>query len=95
MGVRELPLEQISCHRITNSFLYTPDVSQNDLPPGVFRTDDAPIRQTADDTPPLQPDWKDFIALTLAAYSIILPYLFAILGGIVVVFLLLGWLFLR
>ncbi len=73
---------------------------QNDLPPGVYRNDGAkraddgaPIRQTSDDVPNIKPDWKDFIALTFAAYSIILPYLFAIIGGVIVVFLLLGLLF--
>lgn len=70
---------------------------QNDLPPGVFRTDDAPVRHAegADTEPKIAPDWKDFVALTLAAYSIVLPYLFAIIGGVIVVFLLLGLFFRR
>jgi hypothetical protein len=72
-------------------------VPQNDLPPGVYRTDDAPVRRAdnADSEPRIAPDWKDFVALTLAAYSIILPYLLAIIGGVIVVFLLLGLYFRR
>ena len=66
-----------------------------DLPPGVFRSDDAPIRQPADDKPPVAPDFKDFVALTLAAYSIIMPFVLAVIGGVTVVFFLLSLLFRR
>ena len=65
---------------------------KQDLPPGVYRND-SPITETSDDQVPLKPDMKDFFALTLAAYSIILPHLLFVLGGIVVVFLLLNLLF--
>jgi hypothetical protein len=60
------------------------------LPPGVYRSDDAPVRQTADAEIPLKPDFKDFIALTLAAYSIIMPFVLTVIGGVIVVFLLLS-----
>jgi hypothetical protein len=33
----------------------------------------------------LKPDWKDFIALVIAAYSILLPPLFLIIGAAVLV----------
>ncbi|MFN3266575.1 MAG: hypothetical protein ACK41E_07020 [Deinococcales bacterium] len=64
----------------------------NDLPPGVYRND-SPITQTADDQAPIKPDMKDFVALTLAAYSIILPHVLLVIGGIVGVFFLLNLLF--
>lgn len=65
---------------------------KDNLPPGVYRND-SPITQTADDDVPLKPDMKDFLALTLAAYSIILPHVLLVVGGIVGVFLLLNLLF--
>lgn len=65
---------------------------KDNLPPGMYRND-SPITQTADDEVPLKPDMKDFIALTLAAYSIILPHVLLVVGGIVGVFLLLNLLF--
>ncbi len=37
-------------------------------------------------------DWLDFLALTLAAYQLILPAVLAILGVAVLVVLLLRWL---
>jgi hypothetical protein len=64
----------------------------DNLPPGVYRND-SPITETADDQVPVKPDMKDFVALTLAAYSIILPHVLLVLGGIVGVFLLLNLLF--
>jgi hypothetical protein len=60
------------------------------LPPGVYRSDDAPVRHTSDDQPKIAPDWKDFVALTLAAYSIIMPFLLTVIGGVILVFLLLS-----
>ncbi len=62
---------------------------KDNLPQGVYRND-SPITETADDTPPLKADAKDFLALTLAAYSIILPHVLMVIGGIVLVFLLLN-----
>ncbi|WP_201738448.1 hypothetical protein [Thermus thermamylovorans] len=35
-----------------------------------------------------RPDWKDFLALVLAAYSLLLPPLFLILGAFVLFLLL-------
>ncbi len=43
--------------------------------------------------PEVKPDWKDFIALTIATYQILFVPLLAIVGGVVVSFLLLGLLF--
>lgn len=63
-----------------------------DFPPGVYRND-SPVTETADDQPPVKPDMKDFVALTLAAYSIILPHVLLVIGGIVGVFFLLNLLF--
>ncbi len=65
---------------------------KDNLPQGVYRND-SPITETADDTPPLKADMKDFVALTLAAYSIILPHVLLVIGGIVAVFFLLNVLF--
>ncbi len=39
--------------------------------------------------PEVKPDWKDFVALVIAAYSILLPPILAILGtGLLVILLL-------
>ena len=65
---------------------------KENLPQGVYRND-SPITETADDAPPLKADMKDFVALTLAAYSIILPHVLLVIGGIVAVFFLLNLLF--
>ncbi len=65
---------------------------KDNLPQGVYRND-SPITETADDVVPLKTDFKDFIALTIAAYSIILPHVLLVIGGIVAVFLLLNVLF--
>ncbi len=65
------------------------------LPPGVYRTDQ-PSDQSAPagfEAPEIKPDWKDFVALTIAAYQILLLPLAAIIGGVVGVFLLLRLLF--
>ena len=38
-------------------------VKDQELPPGVFRSDDAPIRQTADDKPPVsEAEVKEFVS---------------------------------
>ncbi|AAS81225.1 methylmalonyl-CoA mutase [Thermus thermophilus HB27] len=37
-----------------------------------------------------KPDWKDFLALVLAAYSLLLPPLLAVLGALLLFTLLLG-----
>lgn len=65
------------------------------LPPGVYRTDQASDQgaPAGVEGPEIKPDWKDFVALTIAAYQILLLPLAAIIGGVVGVFLLLRLLF--
>lgn len=41
----------------------------------------------------IKPDWKDFFALVIAAYQVLLPPLLLILGAAVLVLLVLHWLF--
>jgi hypothetical protein len=41
---------------------------------------------------PLKTDWRDFVAITLAVYQILLGPLLLIIGGIVCVYLLFVWL---
>jgi hypothetical protein len=41
---------------------------------------------------PLKTDWRDFVAITLAVYQILLGPLLLIIGGIVCVYLLFLWL---
>jgi hypothetical protein len=65
---------------------------KDNLPQGVYHND-SPITETADDVVPLKADFKDFIALTMAAYSIILPHVLLVIGGVVAVFFLLNLLF--
>jgi hypothetical protein len=65
------------------------------LPPGVYTYTDAPIKETSEGEPGLKPDFKDFVALTLAAYSIVLPHVLLVIGGVVVVFLALNFFFTR
>lgn len=43
--------------------------------------------------PQIKPDWKDFLALVMAAYSILLSPVLAILGTGLLVLLLLHWVF--
>jgi len=43
--------------------------------------------------PQIKPDWKDFFALVIAAYSLLLPPLLLILGAGVLVVLLLSVVF--
>jgi hypothetical protein len=67
-------------------------VSQKpEMPPGVFVNDQfepAGVEET-----PIKPDWKDFVALTVAAYQVVLPPLLMILAGILLVFFLMTLLF--
>jgi len=65
------------------------------LPPGVYRLDQTPDQNAPAgfQGPEIKPDWKDFVALTIAAYQILLLPLAAIVGGVVGVFLLLRLLF--
>jgi hypothetical protein len=41
---------------------------------------------------PLKTDWRDFVAITLAVYQILLGPLLLIIGGIIAVYLLFLWL---
>jgi hypothetical protein len=41
---------------------------------------------------PLKTDWRDFVAITLAVYQVLLGPLLLIIGGIVAVYLLFLWL---
>lgn len=43
--------------------------------------------------PQVKPDWKDFFALVIAAYQVLLPPLLIILGAGLAVLLILYWLF--
>ena len=62
-------------------------------PPVVFR--DVGLRDEHDlpeSRVPLKTDWRDFVAITLAVYQILLGPLLLIVGGIVGVYLLFLWL---
>ena len=69
---------------------YNARMDPKDLPPGVYRDGDAPAAEG--DAPPVKPDWKDVVALTLAMYQVLLLPLLAIIGGVVGVLILLQWL---
>jgi hypothetical protein len=43
--------------------------------------------------PPLKPDWKDFFALVIAAYQVLLVPVLAMIGVLVAVILMLGLFF--
>lgn len=43
--------------------------------------------------PPLKPDWKDFLALVIAAYQVLLVPVLAMIGALVAVVLGLGLFF--
>ncbi len=75
---------------------YTAGLMKPDhTPPGVYTYSDAPIKETSEGEPSIKPDFKDFVALTLAAYSIVLPHVLMVIGGVVIVFLALNFLFTR
>ena len=63
-------------------------------PPVVFR--DVHAAQAGDLEPesraPLKTDWRDFVAITLAVYQVLLGPLLLIIAGIVAVYLLFLWL---
>lgn len=71
-------------------------MKRDELPPGVYRTDQHPdSRLRGDQTapagegePPLKPDFKDFVALTIAVYQILLGPLLLLVGALVAVYLL-------
>ena len=78
----------------SNSGLH--DSSPHDSsPPVVFR--DVSVAQAGQDLEPearvpLKTDWRDFVAITLAVYQILLGPLLLIIAGIVGVYLLFLWL---
>jgi hypothetical protein len=61
-------------------------------PPIVFRDVDAGRDLEPESRAPLKTDWRDFVAITLAVYQILLGPLLLIIGGIVAVYLLFLWL---
>jgi hypothetical protein len=67
-------------------------VSQKpEMLPGVFVNDQ--FEPAGVDEKPIKPDWKDFFALTIAAYQVVLPPLLMILFGILLVFFVMTLLF--
>lgn len=44
---------------------------------------------------PLQPDWKDVLAMIIAAYQVIMPVVLAFIGAVLLVYLAFRFLFLR
>jgi hypothetical protein len=67
----------------------------HDLPPGVYRTDQLSDQKAPAGfkEPEVKPDWKDFVALTIAAYQILLLPLLVVIGGVVGLLLVLRLLF--
>jgi hypothetical protein len=70
--------------------------SADSSPPIVFRDVSAEGSSSADLEPqprvPLKADWRDFVAITLAVYQVLLGPLLLIIAGIVGVYLLFLWL---
>ena len=62
-----------------------------ELPPGVFINDQHDPAGV--DEVQIKPDWKDFLALTFAAYQVVMPPLLLILAGILLTFFLMTLLF--
>ena len=65
----------------------SPPVVFHDVRSGNLNHELEPKPQT-----PLKTDWRDFVAITLAVYQILLGPLLLIVGGIVGVYLLFLWL---
>ncbi len=61
------------------------------LPPGVFSSDQN--EPAGFDQVEVKPDLKDFFAITIAAYQVLLPPLLILIAGIGLVFLLLSTFF--
>jgi hypothetical protein len=62
-------------------------------PPMVFRDVNSGVDDLGPESrAPLKTDWRDFVAITLAVYQILLGPLLLIIGGIVCVYLLFLWL---
>jgi hypothetical protein len=66
----------------------------DNLPPGVYRDPDANTapRQGNGDGIEVKPDWKDFIALTMAVYQVLFLPLLVLIGALLGVALLVTWL---
>ncbi len=62
---------------------------KRDDPPGVFRNDDLEPAGSGDGVE-VKPDWKDFFALVIAAYQILLLPLLLIVGALVLIVVLLN-----
>ena len=60
-------------------------MNRKDLPPGVYQNPGDGDDAASTDLPPVKPDWKDFVALTIAVYQILLLPLLAIIVGVVIV----------
>jgi hypothetical protein len=62
-------------------------------PPIVFRdVSSGAVHDLPESRVQLKTDWRDFVAITLAVYQILLGPLLLIIGGIVAVYLLFLWL---
>jgi hypothetical protein len=62
-------------------------------PPVVFRdVNSGAGHDLPESRVPLKTDWRDFVAITLAVYQILLGPLLLMIGGIVAVYLLFLWL---
>jgi hypothetical protein len=71
------------------------DDSAKSSPPAIFhdvRSDTLDHELEPQPQTPLKTDWRDFVAITLAVYQILLGPLMLIIGGIVAVYLLFLWL---
>jgi hypothetical protein len=67
--------------------------SADSSPPVVFRdVNSGAEHDLPESRVPLKTDWRDFVAITLAVYQILLGPLLLIIAGIVAVYLLFLWL---
>ena len=60
-------------------------MKRNELPPGVYRSDQ--VDPAGRDEPEVKPDLKDFLALTIAVYQLLLPPLLLLIGAAVAIYL--------
>lgn len=60
-------------------------MKRDQLPPGVYRNDQA--EPAGHEEPEVRPDLKDFVALTIAVYQLLLPPLFLLIGGALAIYL--------
>lgn len=74
-------------HRLSRTF--RPDQKRYNCPMRPLEPFKVTRHSASPNEPQIKPDWKDFFALVIAAYSLLLPPLLLILGaGVLVVFLL-------